>query len=213
MRGHDCSKKHYCAQQDVVWAVLVALRRDSFHSSPTPQLHFRLIPDHRGSIRNLLVPYFFKSSSASLSFVPLFSLSLGCNLGSPSEAAPPAPAETLFLAASLRRSESSLRRSSVLSLPSSSSPSANGSLSSSGWGATDVSDCHFLLLFLSAPAPELLAASLRSKASTSSTGPDCGGLGCGLKRSGLVGLRLLVRGGWAGAVRWVRKLSGTEGRG
>jgi hypothetical protein len=75
----------------------------------------------------------------------------------------------------------------VVSWSSSSSPSANGSLSSSGLGATEVSGCHFL------PLAE------RSEASTSSTGPDWGGLGWGLKRSGLVGLRELVRGGWAGA--------------
>ena len=53
----------------------------------------------------------------------------------------------------------------------------------------------------------------RSEASTSSTGPDWGGLGCALKRSGLVGLRELVRGGWAGAMRWLvcKFFCGTSG--
>ena len=147
-------------------------------------------------------PYSFfpaplSNSSASLFFVPLCSLSLsvGFNLAPPS---PEEPAEMLARAAVFKRSVSSLRRSSVLLLllmSSSSSPRANGSLSSSGAGATEVRGCHFLAL----PLLGVDEGLLRSKASTSSTGPVWGGLGWGLKRSGLVGRREEVRGGWAGA--------------
>ena len=121
-------------------------------------------------------PYSFfpaplSNSSASLFFVPLCSLSLsvGFNLAPPS---PEEPAEMLARAAVFKRSVSSLRRSSVLLLllmSSSSSPRANGSLSSSGAGATEVRGCHFLALGLLLGVEEGL---LRSKASTSSTGPD-----------------------------------------
>lgn len=112
----------------------------------------------------------------------------------------PDSAEMLARAAFFNLSESSFSKSSDFSFgaSSSSSPRANGSLSSSGFGATEVRGCHFLALL--AGVDEEDGGLLRSKASTSSTGPDWGGLGCGLKRSGFVGRRLLVRGGWAGAV-------------
>lgn len=147
----------------------------------------------RFSIFDMVHAFFpLRISSASLFRTPSFD-SLGCR---PLPASPAAPAETLFRADSLRRSESSLRRSSVFSLSSSSSPRENGSLSSSGCGATLVSGCHFL--FLSASEASLLDER-RSAASTSSIGPLCGGLAWDLKRSGLAVFLLLVRAGCVGA--------------
>jgi hypothetical protein len=55
-----------------------------------------------------------------------------------------------------------------------------------------VKGCHFLLL---SDSEASLLDILRSAASTSSTGPLCGGFGCGLNRSGLAVFLLLVRGG------------------
>jgi hypothetical protein len=76
----------------------------------------------------------------------------------------------------------------VLASSSSLSPRLNGSRSSvSGYGATLVSGCHFLVL---PPVPgdgcrwPCVGVGLRYRASTSSTGPPCGATGVGLKRSG-----------------------------
>lgn len=161
----------------------------SYHQAQ--RIRFHLLPVRLLDWCHLLYSFFPASnSSAALFFVPLCSLSLRVGF-----APSPDPPEILALAAFFNLSVSSLRRSSFFPSSSSSSPRAKGSLSSSGAGATDVRGCHFLALPLLGVDDGLA----RSKASTSSTGPDCGGLGWGLKRSGLVGRREEVRGGWAGA--------------
>lgn len=115
-----------------------------------------------------------KSSSAVLSFVP--SCSDFCNLGALSP-----PSLTLFLAASFKRWVSASLVSFVFnSFSSSLSPTLKGSFSSgSGCAATDVRGCHFFAF-----DPLFGDVARRSAASTSSTGPDWGGAGVDLKRSG-----------------------------
>lgn len=108
-----------------------------------------------------------KSSSISLSFVAILpDLSAGFSL-SPPAAWWGGSAEAL---ARFSLSVSSALRSFVFASSSSLSPRLNGSLSSaSGCGATEVSGCHFLILF--APGDGCRFGWWYS-ASTSSTGPD-----------------------------------------
>lgn len=107
------------------------------------------------------------------------------------------PVDASFSAAALfSRSESSGFRSCFLASSSSLSPRLNGSLSSaSGLGAMEVSGCHFLplppLVLLAVFDPDFDCRSSRYSASTSSTGPDWGATGVGLKRSGFASGRVL----------------------
>lgn len=184
-----CSSSDKFINQDTAIHVVVrnAARRRILiiSSSIFPSPHCQSLPSHL----HVFLP--LNNSSASLSFTPTCLLS--------SKGFVPAGPLMLLRAASFKRSVSSLRASSVFSFSSSSSPTENGSLSSSGCGVTLVSGCHFL--FLSA-SPASLPASLRSAASTSSTGPLCGGNGgWDLKRFGLAPFRLLVLGGCGGAAR------------
>lgn len=131
-------------------------------------------------------------------FSPYETLSL-CSAGfgassSPSFAAP-AP---VSLAVFFSRSGSSGFRSVFLSCSSSLSPKLNGSLSSgSGCGATDVRGCHFLpdLPPVFGVACRFVGVGWRYSASASSTGPDLGAAGVGLKRSGFASGRGGFRGG------------------
>ena len=133
------------------------------------------------------------NASASLSLLLILPLSLSCNVGF----SLPLPLLMLFLAASFSLALSSSRRSLFLdSFSSSLSPTLKGSLSSaSGAGASDVSGCHLADLPAEFGVGDGCRPSLRSKASTSSTGPDWGGAGVGLNRLGLArGLPELGRG-------------------
>ncbi|KAG9954674.1 hypothetical protein KCU85_g218, partial [Aureobasidium melanogenum] len=93
---------------------------------------------------------------------------------------------TLLRAASFRRAVSdSLVSLDFVSFSSSLSPRLKGSFSSdSGLGAIEVKGCHLADLE-AAPLGDGWRWFFRSIASTSSTGPDCGGGTLALKRSGL----------------------------
>lgn len=138
--------------------------------------------------------YFFpaKSSSATLSFCPTLPLlSFSAGPGPVDDPASFVSFASVSAAAFFSLSVSSALMSLVFASCSSSlSPRLKGSWSSaSGFGATDVRGCHFLVLF--APGDGWRGGvGLRYSASTSSTGPDCGGLGVGLKRSGFAEGRL-----------------------